>query len=127
MKRIIYIIMMLYYIAMVIDLFLGCLITINIFSPPYTILALLSIHGHIQGGIVIGLFVVIFGGLILFTTLSHFKNRKFNVLCTIFLILVAMGNFTVVFDFPTVLICIVLIALTFYISKKDEHIIERDD
>lgn len=110
--------MMLYYVLMGIDLWRGWLMTVNIFAPPYTILAMLSIYGHIHGAVVIGVFVVIISGLILFTTLSHFKNGKFKILSAIFLILVALGNFSVVFDFPTVLICIILIGLTFYISKK---------
>lgn len=127
MKRITYIIMILYYVLMGIDLWIGWLMPVNIFSPSYTILAMLSIHGHIHGAVVIGGFVVIIGGLILFTTLSHFKNGKYKILSTIILILVALGNFSVVFDFPTVLICIILIVLTFYISKKDKDIIVRDD
>lgn len=123
MKKLTYIIMMFYYVLMGIDLWVDYLMVINIFSPPYTLLGIASVQKSIPFGVVLGLFILIILGLILFTTLAHFRNGKFKIISVILLILVAIGNFNVIFDFPTILICIILIASTFYISKEEEYIV----
>lgn len=120
MEKLVYIIMMLYYALMGIDLCVGgYLIIFNIFSPPFTLLAFMSAHGHIHSSIVYGLFIMIISGLIISTSLARFYKSNFKILSVILLILVALGNFSVVFDFPTVLICIILIASTIYVSKEN--------
>lgn len=117
MKKLVYIIMMIYYALMGIDLCVGgYLIIFNIFSPPFTLLAFMS---NIHSSIVYGLFIMIISGLIISTSLARFYKSNFKILSVILLILVALGNFSVVFDFPTVPICIILIASTIYVSKEN--------
>lgn len=122
MKRAVYIIMMIYYVVMGADLFIQFFTIINIFAPPYVLIGM-SIDLSTYFAVFIIAFFVLILSLIIFTSLAYLRNGKFKIISVILLIIVAIGNFTVVFDFPTVLICIILIAVTFYISKEKEGII----
>ena len=123
MKRAIYIIMMIYYVLMGIDLFVSFfpLTVINIFASPYVLIGM-SIDLSRYFAIFVVLFVLIILILIVFTTLIYFRNGKFKIIPIFLLGLIAIGNLNVAFDFPTVLICIMLIIATFYISKKNQHV-----
>lgn len=123
MKRAIYIIMMIYYVLMGIDLFVSFfpLTVINIFASPYVLIGM-SIDLSRYFAIFVVLFVLIILSLIVFTTLIYFRNGKFKIIPIFLLGLIAIGNLNVAFDFPTVLICIMLIIATFYISKKNQHV-----
>ena len=122
MKRAIYIIMMIYYVLMGIDLFVSFfpLTVINIFASPYVLIGM-SIDLSRYFAIFVVLFVLIILSLIVFTTLIYFRNGKFKIIPIFLLGLIAIGNLNVALDFPTVLICIMLIIATFYISKKNLH------
>ncbi len=123
MKRAIYIIMMIYYVLMGIDLFVSFfpLTVINIFASPYVLIGM-SIDLSRYFAIFVVLSVLIILSLIVFTTLIYFRNGKFKIIPIFLLGLIAIGNLNVAFDFPTVLICIMLIIATFYISKKNQHV-----
>lgn len=124
MKRIIYIIMMLYYTIMCADLFVEFLpMTINIFSPPHFYIFWFGVHGYTIGNYIV--FYAIIVCILLFTTLAHFYKGSFKIIAIICLCIIALGNILVIFDGPTFAFCIILIALTFYISKEKEYIIEE--
>lgn len=113
MKRIIYIIMMLYYAIMCVDLFVGIypIPSINIFSPPFLYIAWFALP-------IIFLFYISIVGIILFTTLAHFYKGSFKIIAVICLCFMAIGNAFVMFEEPTFLLNIILIALTIYIAKE---------
>ena len=114
MKRIIYIIMMLYYAVMCVDLFVGIypITFINIFSPPFLYIVWFALP-------VTFLFYISIISIILFTTLAHFYKGSFKIIAVICLCLMAIGNGFVMFEEPTFLLNIVLIALTVYIAKEN--------
>lgn len=114
MKRIIYIIMMLYYAVMCVDLFVGIypITFINIFSPPFLYIAWFALP-------VTFLFYISIISIILFTTLAYFYKGSFKIIAVICLCLMAIGNGFVMFEEPTFLLNIVLIALTVYIAKEN--------
>lgn len=118
MKRIAYIIMMLCYALMCADLFIGIypITFINIFSPPHLYIAWFALPIDV-------LFYACIIGILLFTTLAHFYKGSFKIIAVICLNIMAIGNILVIFDGPTFLLCIILIALTFYVAKEDEYII----
>lgn len=118
MKRIAYIIMMLYYTLMCADLFIGIypINFINIFSPPYLYIVWFALPIDV-------LFYASIIGILLFTTMAHFYKGSFKIIAVICLSIMAIGNILVIFDGPTFWLCIVLIALTFYVAKEDEYII----
>lgn len=118
MKRITYIIMMLYYVIMCADLFIGIypITFINIFSPTYMYIAWFALP-------ITFLFYIAIISILLFTTLAHFYKGSFKIIAVICLGLMAVGNILIIFESPTFLLCIILIALTFYIAKKDEYTI----
>lgn len=118
MKRISYIIMMLYYTLMCADLFIGIypITFINVFLPPYTYMLWFALPIYV-------LFYASIIGILLFTTLAHFYKGSLKIIAVICLSIMAIGNILVIFDSPTFLLCIILIALTFYVAKEDEYII----
>ena len=125
MKRAVYRIMMLYYVLMGTDLFIQFFpMTINIFSPPHFYIFWFGIHGYVVGNYV--LFYVIVVSILLFTTLAHFYKGSFKIFAIIGLCIIAIGNIPVILDGPTFVFCIILIALTFYISKEKEYAIEEN-
>lgn len=110
--------MMLYYTIMCADLFIGFypITFINIFSPPHLYIAWFALP-------ITFLFYIAIISILLFTTLAHFYKGSFKIIVVICLSLMALGNILIIFESPTFLLCIILIALTFYIAKKDEYII----
>ncbi len=106
--------MMLYYTVMCIDLFVGIypISSINIFSPPFLYITWFALP-------VTFLFYIIIISIILFTTLAHFYKGSFKIIAVICLCLMAIGNAFVMFEEPTLLLNIVLIALTVYIAKEN--------
>ncbi|MBQ4572359.1 MAG: hypothetical protein IJA80_03685 [Clostridia bacterium] len=121
MKRVVYVIVMLYYLIMCVDLFVQFLpITINVFSSPFVFIGMLVAEVNVNVAFVIIVFLILIISLILFTSLAHFYNGKFIIIPTISLILLAIGNIPVIFEFPTVLICAILIIATTYTGKKGE-------
>lgn len=116
MKRITYIIMMLYYTVMCADLFIGFLPMLNIFSPPILYIAWFALP-------LTFLFYIAVISILLFTTLAHFSKGGFKIIAVICLGLMAVGNILTIFDGFTFWLCIILIPLTLYIAKKDKYII----
>lgn len=118
MKRAVYIIMMLYYALMCADLFIGIypITFINIFEPPHFYIFWFALPIGV-------LFYASIIGILLFTTLAHFYKGSFKIIAVICLSIMAIGNILVIFDGPTFLLCIILIALTFYVAKEDKYII----
>lgn len=114
MKRIVYIIMMLYYALMCVDLFVGIcsIFSINIFLLPFLYIGWFALP-------VIFLFYISIVGIILFTTLAHFYKGSFKIIAVICLCIMAIGNAFVMFEEPTFLLNIILIALTIYIAKEN--------
>lgn len=108
--------MMLYYAVMCADLFIQYFSFINIFSPPLLYIAWFALP-------ITSLFCISIIAILLFTTLAHFCNGSFKIIAVICLSLMAIGNILVLFDSPTFLLCVILIALTFYVAKEDEYII----
>lgn len=105
---------MLYYVVMCVDLFVGIypITFINIFSPPFLYIAWFALP-------VTFLFYISIISIILFTTLAHFYKGSFKIIAVICLCLMAIGNGFVMFEEPTFLLNIVLIALTVYIAKEN--------
>ena len=119
MKRTTYIIMMLYYILMSVDLFVQFLpMTINIFSPPHFYIFWFGVHGYTIGSYIVFYAIVIC--ILVFTTLAHFYKSSFRIIAVISLGIISIGNIPVILDGPTFALCIILIVLTFYIAKKDK-------
>lgn len=123
MKRIIYIIMMLYYALICADLFIGIypITFINIFSPPLLYIVWIDLPI-----IVFALFCISVISVMIFSTLAHFYKGSFKIFAIIGLCIIAIGNIPVILDGPTFALCIILIALTFYISKEKEYAIEEN-
>lgn len=123
MKRIVYVIVMLYYLIMCADLFVQFLpTTINVFSSPFVFIGMLVAEANLNVVFVIIAFLILIIFHMLFTSLAHFYNGKFRTIPVVYLILLAIGNIPVIFEFPTVLICVVLIVATTYTSKKGEMV-----
>lgn len=123
MKRIVYVIVMLYYLIMCADLFVQFLpTTINVFSSPFVFIGMLVAEANLNVVFVIIAFLILIIFHMLFTSLAHFYNGKFRTIPVVYLILLAIGNIPVIFEFPTVLICVVLIFATTYTSKKGEMV-----
>lgn len=121
MKRIVYVIVMLYYLIMCADLFVQFLpTTINVFSSPFVFIGMLVAEANVNMAFVIIAFLILIISLILFTSLAHFCNGKFKIIPIICLTLLVIGNIPVIFEFSTVLICAILIIATTYTSKKGE-------
>lgn len=108
---------MLYYTIMCADLFIGFLpMTLNIFSPPNLYIVWFALP-------ITFLFYIAITGILIFTSLAHFYKGSFKIIAVICLGLMVLGNILTIFDGLTFWFCIILIALTFYIAKKDKHII----
>ncbi len=122
MKRAVYIMMMLYYALICADLFIGIypITFINIFSLPLLYIVWIDLPI-----IVFALFCISVIGVMIFSTLAHFYKGSFKIIAIICLCMISIGNIPVILDGPTFALCIILIALTFYISKEKEYIIEE--
>ncbi len=127
MKRVIYIITMIYYLVGIVD-------WIMIYNSYFMFLPIefdigyglfsVNVLQAVGDNVIIAEACIIYILLIVFTSVAHFLNKKFNVISLIVLIvLLALNLFSLIISYITltgliaVLINVVLIIFTIYISK----------
>ncbi len=127
MKRAIYIIMMIYYLVGIVDwvmIYNSYFMFLPIeFDIGYGLFSV-SVLQAVGDNMIIAEACTVYILLIIFTSLAHFLNKKFNVISLIVLvILLGLNLFSLIISYitltgiVTVLINAVLIIFTIYISK----------